>query len=83
MSIYEQMSPRMIFFSSDGSPKLSRTAPIPIRSTKQSAYMDMGPSSQPLAPVKEGGSKSNSLGIYHKAISLYNVNFEMKEIEAW
>lgn len=42
--------------SKDGSPKLSRTAPIPIRSTKQSAYMDMGPSSQPLAPVKEGGS---------------------------
>lgn len=42
--------------SKDGSPKLSRTAPIPIRSTKQPGYLEMTPTSQPLAPVKEGGS---------------------------
>lgn len=37
--------------------KLTASAPIPIRQPKEPGYMEMGPSSQPLPQIKEGGSK--------------------------
>ena len=40
------------------------TAPIPIRNTKEVGYMDMGPSSQTLPTVKEGGSKLDYQSLY-------------------
>lgn len=37
--------------------RLTASAPIPIRQPKEPGYMEMGPSSQPLPQIKEGGSK--------------------------
>eukprot|EP00105_Crassostrea_gigas_P026857 XP_011447957.1 PREDICTED: insulin receptor substrate 1-B isoform X3 [Crassostrea gigas] len=36
--------------------RLTASAPIPIRQPKEPGYMEMGPSSQPLPQIKEGGS---------------------------
>ncbi|XP_055995968.1 mucin-2-like isoform X2 [Ostrea edulis] len=36
--------------------RIAVSAPIPIRQNKEPGYMEMGPSSQPLPQIKEGGS---------------------------
>ncbi|XP_062580764.1 insulin receptor substrate 2-A-like [Saccostrea cucullata] len=36
--------------------RIAASAPIPIRQPKEPGYMEMGPSSQPLPQIKEGGS---------------------------
>ncbi|XP_071143039.1 insulin receptor substrate 1-B-like [Mytilus edulis] len=69
--------------SKDGSPKLSRTAPIPIRSTKQSAYMDMGPSSQPLAPVKEGGSGEGNFPLTQQHNHFVDMNLRPNKVVSY
>ena len=55
--------------------RLATSAPIPIRQPKEPGYMEMGPSSQPLPQIKEGGSKhlskfSPALNLEMKLISL-------------